>query len=33
MTELAWKNFVGDIMDRSYDAIAIISKYLYYKKT
>ena len=32
MTELAWKKFVGDVMDRSYDAIAIISKYFFFKK-
>ena len=24
--------FVGDVMDRNYDVIALISKYLYFKK-
>ena len=25
--------FVGDVMDKNYDVISFISKYLYFKKT
>ena len=28
-----WPNFVGDVIDRIYDVINFISKYLYFKKT
>ena len=28
-----WQNFAGDVVDRIYDVITFISKYLYYKKT
>ena len=29
---IIWINFVGHVMDRSYDVIAFISKYLYFRK-
>ena len=28
-----WQNFAGDVVDRIYDVITFISKYLYYNKT
>ena len=27
-----WQNFAGDVMDRNYDVIIFIWKYLYFKK-
>ena len=27
-----WQNFVGDVIDKIYDVITFISKYLYFKK-
>ena len=32
MIGLTSKNFVGDVMDRSYDVINIISKYLFLRR-
>ena len=29
---LLWQNFVGDVIDRIYDVITFISKYLYFRK-
>ena len=31
--EVMDKNFVGDAMDKTFDAITFISKYLYFQKT
>ena len=32
ITWVTWSNFVGDVMDTSYEVITFISKYLYFKK-
>ena len=32
ITWITWQNFVGDVIDRNYDAITTISKYPYFKK-
>ena len=33
ITWVMWKIFVGDVIDKIYDVITFISKYLYFKKS